>query len=100
MTDGLNTKLKVYYSSKGLNNKKITGHLNSKQVKVCYPPASQVLKSGTFFCKNDPYLNKIQNNFDQNFFRIDPFWAVSQQHIFTNGPFKNLSKLAPFAGGP
>ena len=40
MTDGLNTKLKVYYSSKGLNNKNITGHLNSKQAKVCYSDAS------------------------------------------------------------
>ena len=50
MTDGLNTKLKVYNSSKGLNNNTITGHLNSKQVKVCYSDArysvSTVLQTG------------------------------------------------------
>ena len=64
-----------------------------------------------FFCKNDPLFNKILNNSEQKNFRICPFWAAWQQPVFTNGPYhhlcrwlnwplKNLSKLAPFAGGP
>ena len=28
----------------------------------------------------------LLNIFDQNFFRIGPFWAVWQQPVFTNGP--------------
>ena len=47
-----------------------------------------------FFCKNDPYLNYILNNSDQNFFRIGPFWAFGSNPFFKNYPNSHHSEGA------